>query len=99
MTHGSSDCSRAMCHTAVAQLDTSYPAVHPVMAIAQSPASRLKSKRLNSWITYTYVKLQSTGSLSETNSNSFVPFPDVRNCAPGPPNPKRDSDSAFKSTR
>lgn len=34
--------------------------------------------------------------MSETNNHSFVPFPDVRNCALGlPRNPKRDSDLAL----
>lgn len=87
--------SRATCHTAVAQLDTSYPAVHPDMAIAQFLLPILKQI------------VEPTGLLIPTWNYSLqcavwhklpIPyvFPDVRNCALGPPqNPTRDSDLAL----
>lgn len=37
--------SRAMCHTAVAQLNASYPAVHPIQVTAQFPLPALKKKK------------------------------------------------------
>lgn len=62
-----------MCHTAVAQLDTSYPALHPVMAIAQSPLPRLN--QIVELVDYLYLyEITAYGALSETNSHSFVPF-------------------------
>lgn len=39
--------SRAMCHTAVAQLNASYPAVHPIQVTAQFPLPALKKKKKN----------------------------------------------------
>ena len=87
-----------MCHPAVAQLDTSYPAVHPVMAIAQSPLPRLN--QILELVDYLYLYENTVyRASSERNSHSFVSFPDVRNCALGPQNPKRDSDLALNPHR
>lgn len=67
-----------MCHTAVAQLDTSYPAVDPIMAVAQSPAAQAKPNR------YTRGSgcLQPPGSLQHVRPETkqkksllFAPFP------------------------
>lgn len=74
--------TRATCHTAVAQLDTSYPAVrHGYCSI---PAAQTK---LNRWIRGLLLPIRkwSIRSLVWNNDQLLCAFPNVRNCALGPP--------------
>lgn len=87
--------SRATCHTAVAQLDTSYPAVRPVYCSIPAAQANQTVRPLGE------VYLCETLQRVAWNKQSlpFRPFSDVRNCALGSRNPKRDSDWALNPHR
>lgn len=90
--------SRAMCHTAVAQLNASYPAVHPIQVTAQFPLPALKKKkkkpqsqRVHSTLARkNKIKIKITTAkkpLGVSCEQILCAFPDARNGAPGPDSP------------